>query len=84
MADTTHSSTIHIVPARGREGGIAFYKGAEDGNEIKSMLDKKESPNGKRGHQHLNSSSRRRASLAQSPYRGMILRVLSRQTGWTP
>jgi hypothetical protein len=69
IADTTHSPTIHVVPARGREGSVYVYKGAEDGDGIRSTLNRKESSDGKRRHQRSNSLSSRRASLAQSPYR---------------
>jgi hypothetical protein len=65
-ANTTHGPTSHVVRLGGREGGAAAYKGVEGGDGIESTLDRKESPDGNRGHQRSGSSGSRRASLAQS------------------
>jgi hypothetical protein len=67
IANTIHGSTIHAVPACGRESGVVVYKGNQGGDGTGSMLDRKESPDGNRGHQRSGSTSSRRASLAQSP-----------------
>jgi hypothetical protein len=67
ITDTTHGPAIHAVRPGGGESGDAVYKGAEVGDGTGSTLDRKESPDGKRGHQRSDSLSSRRASLAQSP-----------------
>jgi hypothetical protein len=75
------------VPARGRVGSVAVYKGAEDGDGIRSTLDRKESPDGKRGYIsafRFNSSSSRRASLAQSPNCGNDLESVTQTDGVDP
>jgi hypothetical protein len=64
--DTTHGSTLHVVRSSGREGGAALYKGVEGKDGIGSTLDRKESPDGNRGHQRSGSPGSRRALLAQS------------------
>jgi hypothetical protein len=84
IADATHSPTIHAVPARGREDSVAIYKGVEDGDGIRSTLDRKESPDGKRGHQRSDFLSSRRASLAQSSYRGNDLESVTQTDGVDP
>jgi hypothetical protein len=66
IANTTHGSTIHAVPACGGECEVAVYKGGKGGDGIGSTLDRKESPDENRGHQRSGSLGSRRASLAQS------------------
>jgi hypothetical protein len=46
IVNTTHGSTIHVVPACGRESGVAVYKGNQGGDGTGSTLDRKESPGG--------------------------------------
>jgi hypothetical protein len=70
IANTTHGSTIHDMLACGRESGVAVYKGNKGGDGIGSPLDRKESFDGKRGHQRSGSSGSRRGLLAQSQDRG--------------
>jgi hypothetical protein len=57
IANTTHGSTIHAVPACGRESGVAVYKGNQGGDGTGSTLDRKESLDENRGHQRLGSTS---------------------------
>jgi hypothetical protein len=68
--DTTHSLAIHVVRASGREGGAAAYKGVEGGDGLGSTLNRKDSPDGNRGHQRIDSSDSRRTPLAKSQVRG--------------
>jgi hypothetical protein len=65
-ANTTHGPTLHVVRADGQEGGAAAHKGVEGGDGIGSTLDRKESPDGNRGHRRSGSLGSRRALLAQS------------------
>jgi hypothetical protein len=83
-ANTTHVATIHAVRAGGGEGGVAVYKGVKGGDGIGSTLDKKESPDGNRGHQHSGSLGSRRASLAQSPDRGNDSESVTQTDGMGP
>jgi hypothetical protein len=87
IANTTHGSTIHAVPACGRESGVAVYKGNQGGDGTGSMPDRKDSSDGNRGHQQFGSTSSRRASLAQSQDRGDDFESVTqgpRQTEWAP
>jgi hypothetical protein len=83
-ANTTQVATIHAVRAGGGEGGVAVYKGVKGGDGIGSTLDRKESPDGNRGHQRSGSSGSRRASLAQSPDRGNDFKSVSQTDGMSP
>jgi hypothetical protein len=84
IANTTHGSTIHAVPAYGRESGVAVYKGNQGGDGIGSTLDRKESPDGNRRHQRLGSTSSRRASLARSPDGGDDFESVTQTDGMGP
>jgi hypothetical protein len=84
IANTTHDSTIHAVPACGRESGAAVYKGNQSGDETGCTLDRKESPNRNRGYQRSGSTSSRRASLAQSPDGGDDFEIVIQTDGMGP
>jgi hypothetical protein len=84
IANTTHGSTIHDVPACGKESGVAVYKGNQGGDGTGSTLDRKESLDGNRGHQRLGSTSSRRASLAQSPDRENDFESVTQTDGMGP
>jgi hypothetical protein len=84
IANTIHGSTIHAVPACGRESGVAIYKGEQGGDGTGSTLDRKESPDGNQGHQCSGSTSSRRASLAQSQDRGDDFESVTQTDGMGP
>jgi hypothetical protein len=84
IANTTHGSTIHVVPACGRQSAIVVYKGNQGGDGIGSMLDRKESPDGNRGHQRSGSTSSRRAFLAQSSDGGDNFESVTQTDGMGP
>jgi hypothetical protein len=84
IANTTHGSTIHAVPACGTESGVAVYKGNQGGDGTGSTLDKKECSDGNQGHQRSGSTSSRRASLAQSPNGGDDFESVTQTDGMGP
>jgi hypothetical protein len=84
IANTTHGSTIHAVPACGGESGVDVYKGNKGRDGIGSTLDRKESPDGNRGHQRSGSSGSRRASLARSQDRGNDFESVTQTDGMGP
>jgi hypothetical protein len=84
IANTTRGSTIHAVPACGRESDVAVYKGNQGGDGIGSTLDRKKSPDGNRGHQRSGFTSSRRASLAQSPDGGDDFESVTKTDGMGP
>jgi hypothetical protein len=84
IANTTHGSTTHVVPACGKESGDAVYKGDKGGDGIGSTLDRKDSLDGNRGHQCSGSAGSRRASLAQSPDRGNDFESVIQTDGMGP
>jgi hypothetical protein len=82
--NTTHNSTIHAVPACGREGGVVVYKGNQGGDGTGSTLNRKDLltetgdisvqvPRVVDGHRWPNPWTA-----------GTFLRVSPRQTGWAP
>jgi hypothetical protein len=83
-ADTAHGSTLHVVRSSGQEGGAGDYKGVEGGDGTGSTLDRKESPDGNRGHQRSGSSESRRASMAQSQDRGDDFESVTQTDGVGP
>jgi hypothetical protein len=81
IANTTHGSTIHAVPACGRESGVAVYK-AETGLNLRStgrsLL---------RGTGDISVQVPRVVDGHRWPNprtAGIILRVSPRRTGWAP
>jgi hypothetical protein len=84
ITDTTHGPAIHAVQPGGGESGDAVYKGAEVGDGTGSTLDRKESPDGKRGHQRSDPRVVDGHRWPNPRTAGMILRVSPRQTGWAP